>query len=69
MEYYKILQTSSLSLQQQALQKDEEEEELLWKIPLLRGKVETLFGHARLELGQLEEAYLSFQQALKHYGL
>lgn len=48
--------------------KDDAEEEAPWKIPLIRGKIETLIGHARLELGQLEEAYVCFQHALRYYG-
>lgn len=45
---------------------DEEEHE--WKIPLLIGKIKTLQGNCRLELGQLKEAYEYFINAMTLYG-
>lgn len=48
--------------------KEDVEEESEWKLPLVKAKVETLFGQCRLELGQLDEAYLCFYKAMKYYG-
>lgn len=46
----------------------EDEYEDYWKIPLVRGKLQTLEGQCRLELGQLDEAFNCFHSAMRCYG-
>lgn len=42
--------------------------EASWKVPLVRGKLQTLEGQCCFELGQLEEAYNCFLSAMRLYG-
>lgn len=44
------------------------EEKPSWKLPLVQGKLETLEGQCRLELGQLNEAFNCFHSAMRCYG-
>lgn len=47
---------------------DHDDYEASWKIPLVRGKLQTLEGQCCLELGQLDEAYNCFYSAMRCYG-
>ncbi|KAK9746118.1 hypothetical protein QE152_g6353 [Popillia japonica] len=40
-----------------------------WKIPLIRAKIEALFGRCKVELGEIAEAQQLFMKAMTDYGL
>lgn len=46
----------------------EDEYEASWKVPLIRGRLLTLVGQCRLELGHLDEAFTCFHTAMECYG-
>ncbi|KAI4466740.1 testicular soluble adenylyl cyclase [Holotrichia oblita] len=39
-----------------------------WKIPLIRAKIEALFGRCKVELGEIAEAQQLFMKAMTDYG-
>ncbi|KAF5292379.1 hypothetical protein FQA39_LY03413 [Lamprigera yunnana] len=64
----KILKEASDIVHELDAKKVELDQEAQWKIPLTKGKIDSLYCHAYLELGQIEEAYTYIIRTLKYYG-
>ncbi|KAB0803414.1 hypothetical protein PPYR_00384 [Photinus pyralis] len=64
----KILEEALLILEDQEETRSNYDQEEQWKVTFIKAKIDTLFGHALLELGHLDDAYMYFKRGLSNYG-